>query len=125
MSLPMIVHAVTATLLTAMAVLQLNDPDPLLWFVVYLCAAAMPIANIFRYRLPTLYKITIGLVLACLLMSGPGFFEYLTSGDYASITGKMLAEKPYVESAREFLGASFALAVLFSCRDWHSTSGEA
>ena len=57
--------------------------------------------------------VAVGMVLAGLLIAAPGSIDYLTSGDYASISGEMMAEKAYVESAREFIGLLMAAACLF------------
>lgn len=48
------------------------------------------------------------MAVAGLLISWPGFLDCLTSGDYAAIGGQMMSEKPYVESAHEFLGLLIA-----------------
>jgi hypothetical protein len=94
----------------AIAAVQLNDADPIYWAAVYLIAAIVPAARVAGYQLPTTCKIAFGMVVAGLLISSPGFLDYLTSGDYAAIGGQMMVEKPYVESAREFLGLLIAAA---------------
>ena len=108
-----VVHAVIAIIFLTMAGIQLNDPDPAYWIVVYAVVAAIPAAMIFDRRLATTAAVAGGLVLAGLLIAAPGFVDYLTSGDYGSIGGKMMAEKPYVEPAREFLGLLIAAIALF------------
>lgn len=95
-----------------MAVVQLNDPDPTYWIVVYAVVASIPAARAFDRRLETTSVVGFGLVLAGLLIAGPGFIDYIVSQDYASITGKMMADKPYVEAAREFIGLLMASACL-------------
>jgi len=107
------VHGTVAILFLVMAVIQLNDPDPVYWFAVYALVAVVPAARIFNRRLPGTSAVAGGMVLAGLLIAAPGFVDYLGSGDYASISGKMMAEKPYVESAREFLGLLIAAVGLF------------
>lgn len=87
-----------------MAAIQLNDPDPLYWVAVYLAAALLSGALCFGSRLQTLSKVVLGMVLAGLLISGPGVIEYFAAQDYSSIYGSMSGDKPYVESAREFGG---------------------
>ena len=44
------------------------------------------------------------MVIAGLLISAPGFSDYLRSGNLGSIYGEMLDSAPYIEYAREFLG---------------------
>ncbi|MGI9328944.1 MAG: transmembrane 220 family protein [Pseudomonadales bacterium] len=103
----------------AIAVLQINDPDPILWTTVYLAIAVMPATKIFGYRLPIPFWITVGVAIACLIVSLPGFLEYLKSLDFASIGGEMSTDKPYVEPAREFLGVATGAICLLVYRNWH------
>ena len=112
-------HASVAILFAVMAALQINDPDPLLWFIAYLAIASMPAARIFGRRLPVPFWITVGLVVACLLISLSGFSEYLNSGDFASIGGEMSTDKPYVEPAREFVGIAMGAICLIFYSGWH------
>jgi len=106
------VHVIMALLFVITAALQLNDPDPLYWVTVYLAAGVVAVAA-FRGRfLKTLSKVSIGLALAGLLISIPGTGEYFGADDYGSIYGGMSAEKPYIESAREFGGLFIAVAYL-------------
>ncbi len=107
-----------------MAAIQMNDPDPLLWLTVYLAIAVVPASRIFGMRLPVPFGIVVGLVSAALLLSFPGFVDYMRSGDYASLTGGMSAEKPYVESAREFLGTAIGAVCLLFYRRWHLSSAD-
>ena len=105
-------HIMASLLFFTMAAIQLNDPDPLYWVVAYLTAAIIAGGLCFGKRQETLSKVSMGMILAGLLMSGPGAMEYFASGDYGSIYGSMLAAKPYVESAREFGGLLIAFIYL-------------
>ncbi|HUU73061.1 MAG TPA: transmembrane 220 family protein [Burkholderiales bacterium] len=107
-------HAVFTLVFVMMAAIQLNDPDPTYWIAVYALVAAIPAARIFGRRLPGISVLTAGMVLAGMLIAGPGFIDFLVSGDYASINDKMSAEKPYVESAREFIGLLMAAVCLIA-----------
>lgn len=113
-----IVHAVVALFILTMGLIQFNDPDPAYWVTVYAVVAVIPAARIFGRRLPKTSLVAAGMVLSGLLIAAPGFIDYLTSGDYSSIGGKMMAVKPYVESAREFLGLVIAAAVLSVYNKW-------
>lgn len=108
-------HLIASLLFLTMAVIQLNDPDPYYWVVVYITAAVIPAGLCLGKRLETLSKIAIGMILAGLIISGPGAVDYFVSEDYASIYGSMLNAKPYVESAREFGGLmiTFVYIALF------------
>ena len=91
-----------------MAVIQLNDPDPLYWFVVYIMVMIVSLAKFFNRPIDMFAKVTTGMVLAGLLISVTGVIEYFTAEDFGSITGRMTVEKPYIESAREFGGLFIA-----------------
>ncbi len=105
-------HVAVALLFVAMAALQINDPDPLFWLTAYLVIGMIPGATAFGYRLPVVFGVAAGMVIAGLLLSLPGFFDFLNSGDYASVRAEMSAEKPYIEPAREFLGISIGALCL-------------
>ncbi len=107
-----LVHAIVALAFLIMAAIQFNDPDPVYWVAVYAVVAAVPAARIFGHSLPTTSAVAGGMVLAGLLIAAPGVVDYLASGDYSSIDEKMMDEKPYVESAREFIGLLIAAAGL-------------
>jgi len=98
--------------MAAFAVLQLNDPDPLVWIAAYamvaLCVAA-PVARGWALRSTWL---TGGMLLTLALIALPGFVDYLSSGDPGSIAAEMSPDQPHVEPAREFIGVLIALAVL-------------
>ncbi len=118
-------HASVSMLFVAMAALQLNDPDPLLWVVVYLAIAVIAGARIFDLRLPAVFWVTVGMAAACLMISLPGFLAYLVSGDLASVGGEMSPHKPYVEPAREFLGIVIGAISLFFYRNGHGLATSA
>ena len=107
-------HAIVALVFVMMAAIQLNDPDPAYWVAVYVAIAAVPLARVLRRRLPNVALLAGGMVLAGLLIAMPGFVDFLVSGDYASINDKMTPEKPYVESAREFIGLLMAAICLIA-----------
>ncbi len=118
-------HALVSIVFLAMAALQLNDPDPLLWVTVYLCVAVMPIARALGHRLHGAFWVTSGIAFACLIISLPGFIEYLRLEDFASLGDEMSTEKPHIESAREFLGVAIAAVCLFFYRGWHVKTRDA
>jgi len=89
-----------------MAAVQINDPDPAYWILVYGATALLG-----RFTCVGT-AMAIGAAGVGLLDALPGFVQYFLSGDPESLTGAMLAEKPWVEPAREFLGLAMALAAL-------------
>jgi len=109
-------HSVAAALLLVMAAIQFNDPDPIYWVTVYAVAAIIPIGQLIGRRFPALWTLVMGMIIAGLLMSLPGFWNYLTADDFLSITREMLGDKPYVEYGREFLGLMIAALLLLPYR---------
>ncbi len=107
-----ITHFALTGLFLLMAYIQLNDPDPVYWTTVYIAVASIPALALLGQRSFAHQLIVLGGVLAGLLMSFTGFVEFLLSKDYASLTGAMSADKPYVEHAREFIGLCMALVCL-------------
>lgn len=98
------------------ALLQLNDPDPLVWVVAYGLAAiciAVPPSRSWSMQGAWLSG---GVLLALALGALPGFFDYLSSGDLGSIVAEMSPDRPHVEPAREFLGVVIAGIMLIVSR---------
>ena len=97
-----------------MAVIQFNDPDPLYWFTVYAATAIVTLAVALGRPLPRFALVVLGLVIAGMLIAAPGILQYVQSGDFASINDKMRPDKPYIESAREFIGLAIAGTALLA-----------
>ena len=90
------------------AALQFNDPDPLYWSVAY-SAAALACARFAIGSGPrTLVWLVLGVTLAGVLSTAPGFAGWLREG--GSLTADM--GQPYVEQAREFIGIGVASVAL-------------
>jgi hypothetical protein len=109
-----VLHAIVAVVFLMMAAIQLNDPDPAYWMAVYAAVAAVPLARVLHRRLPSVSLIADGMVLAGLIIAVPGFVDFLVSRDFTSINDKMTPDKPYVESAREFIGLLMAAICLMA-----------
>jgi hypothetical protein len=101
-----------AALIAAFALLQLNDPDPVIWVMAYglvaFCIAVPPHLSLWR----DLSWLTGGVLLTLALLSFPGFLDYLLSRDPSSIFAEMSPDMPHIEPAREFLGLVIAGAAL-------------
>ena len=115
-----VIDIVFVAVLALSAALQINDPDPVYWVAVYAVGALVPLLHCFGRDAPFLAGLTIGMILTGMMYAGPGFVDYLESGDFRSITSSMDGSARYVEPAREFLGLLIALAIVgsYPIRRW-------
>ncbi len=95
------------------AFVQLNDPDPVLWIIIYLSMAAICILAIFKKY----YKIAMAVLAAGYLVYAvilfPGLVEWLQSKDKSLLFDDLAKmQHLYIEESREFLGLVICLAVL-------------
>lgn len=94
------------------AILQLNDPDPILWSSIYgIIACTFLYAN-FK-QIPHLF---IWLAIIVLIIYAGVHFSYFMDWiqieNKNEIFGEMVYEKPYLEGTREFLGLLLAAIAL-------------
>ncbi len=92
--------------------LQFNDPDPLIWVMVYGTVAVFFAASNF-ITIPKIvfYTLILGLILFS-IMHFDFFTTWLKSDDKSELVGDMVYEKPYIEGAREFMGLLIAIGAL-------------
>jgi Transmembrane family 220, helix len=108
-----IVNFILAVIFLLFAFVQINDPDPVIWILIYGVMAVLSIMAIFKFY-PT--KFIIGLLVLYILYSIvyiPGVLEWLKQDNKALLfddVAKM--HYPYVEEAREFLGLWICIIVL-------------
>jgi hypothetical protein len=103
-------HVAAFLLLITAAALQLNDPDPLYWGGFYLVCALVPLLAIFRINSWILYALCGIYGLVVIIPTVDGFIQDLQLAE--PLLQQMSADKPYIEEAREFLGALIALALI-------------
>lgn len=108
-----ILNYIFCFLFLSFAILQLNDPDGVLWFFIYFIVAAICWWSNFK-KLPTG---VLFFVLICLFAYAAFHFslfvDYVQANNKEEIFGEMVYEKPYLEGSREFIGlllASIAVA---------------
>lgn len=97
------------------AILQYNDPDPLLWGAYYLALGLFAILCSIGLRLRLGF---ISLVMASILLLGsswPGVRQYLANKDGQTLSNAMSKEYPYIEQTREFGGAAVGLVAAIFC----------
>lgn len=108
----MFYHLPAFLLLSTAAALQLNDPDPLFWGGFYLLCALVPLLAIFKIHSRLLYGLCFLYGIAAMALTSGGSVEYLQHAHEESLTQAMGPDKPYIEEAREFLGAVIALCII-------------
>jgi len=96
-----------------MAFLQVNDPNPILWILIYGAMASVCIMAIFEYYIPLLMAIlTLGYLIYCFLL-WPGFSVWLASDDKAMLFREIAKmQNTYIEESRKFLGLLICLFTL-------------
>lgn len=97
------VNFLVAALFLTFAVVQLNDPDPLAWVLLYGFVGVVALfAGLGRYNR---YVLLAGLAVCAvwLIFLIPEFVNWVQMG-MPTITGSMKAEEPHIEYTREFLG---------------------
>ncbi|ANW96044.1 hypothetical protein AXE80_07030 [Wenyingzhuangia fucanilytica] len=96
----------------AFALLQLNDPDPIIWFSIYLTISLICLLVNFIH---ISNKIIIAYIIILILYAGAHFsylIDWLHTSQKDEIFGKMVYEKPYLEGSREFIGLAMGIAGL-------------
>lgn len=102
-----------AVLFLLFAIVQLNDPDPLMWIVVYGAMAVISVMAFYRrYPLGVMTALAAGYLIMTALHFD-GFSDWLASPDRRLLFDDLAKmQYPYIEEAREFLGLLICIAVL-------------
>ena len=102
-----------ALMFMVFAGLQVNDPDPVLWILIYGVMAVLSVMGIFEYYNR---KLMIGLAvmfLVYMVILFPGVAEWLQQENKSVLFDDVMKmEYPYIEESREFLGLLICLIVL-------------
>ena len=107
-----IIDPIFALVLLSFAVIQLNDPDPLFWFSLYAICALGPLITIFQPFNHPLFWIGVGFCLAGVAVTLSGGLDYLKYASQEPLMQEMDVEKPYIEQAREVIGAFVSLVII-------------
>jgi uncharacterized membrane protein len=102
-----------AVMFIVFAALQVNDPDPVLWILIYGAMSVISVMAIFEYYNR---KLIIGLsvlYVVYLVILLPGVSEWLKQDDKSVLFDEgMKMQHLYIEESREFLGLLICLLVL-------------
>lgn len=102
------------------AYVQLNDPDPAIWFSIYLMIAVFfGFSNFYPVPNILLYSAVIGLLIFSVFHFNY-FYEWIRSNEKSELFGEMVYDKPYIEGTKEFLGLFLAIgSLLYLLRSKH------
>ena len=90
------------------AVLQLNDPDGLLWFSIYFIVSLICLYNTFKAIPKSILILSIIALMTYSAFHFSLFIDYLNTENKEEIFGEMVYNKPYLEGSREFIGLLLA-----------------
>ncbi|MGI9531526.1 transmembrane 220 family protein [Lutimonas sp.] len=94
------------------AYLQLNDPDPVIWVLVYgTVALFFALSNFIKIPKIVFYLVILAMILFSLMHFG-FFTDWLKSDDKSELVGEMVYKKPYIEGTREFMGLLIGIVAL-------------
>lgn len=107
-----------AVIFLSFAFMQLNDPDPVRWMLIYgLVALVSLLAGHGMYCRDDVLMAGLVACVVWTLVLLPEFISWIQMG-MPTITGSMKAEEPHIEYTREFLGLILcALVLLVNLRD--------
>ena len=108
-----IVNILLAIMFLGFASLQLNDPDPAIWILIYGSMAAVCAMAAYKfYFRPLMLILALGYTIYCIIL-WPGVLDWLNSPDRSLLFDDLAKMQfPYIEESREFLGLLICLAAL-------------
>ena len=98
------------------ASLQLNDPDPITWILIYGAMAVVCVMAAFDYYIRWLMIVQlIGYAVYAIILI-PSFWTWLSSPDRSLLFDDLAKMQfPYIEESREFLGLLICITVVIVC----------
>jgi Transmembrane family 220, helix len=108
-----IINFLLAILFLVFAFVQVNDPDPLLWILIYGNMAILCILAMFRMHFKSWLIATGVLYLIYSSILFPGALEWFQSPDKSLLFDDLAKmQNLYIEETREFLGLLICISVL-------------
>jgi hypothetical protein len=108
-------NIILSILFIIFAALQYNDPDPFLWFPIYLLAAFLcwRASQGIHHRSLYITAISIYIIYAIyLVFEKNGVIAWASEHAAESLVTTMKAEKPWIEETREFGGLVILIAAM-------------
>jgi len=106
-----VVDVILVILFVLFAIVQWNDPDSLLWILMYLAVAgvaAQPLIGKYYEKLTIGF---LGVLVVSLLTYVPAVIDWFSDG-MPTITGSMKASSKYIELVREFFGLLISIVAV-------------
>lgn len=102
-----------ALLFLVFAFVQVNDPDPLLWILIYGNMAVLSILAMFNMQFKYWQLITAVIYVAYAAVLAEGAWQWWQSPDRSLLFDEIAKmQNIYIEETREFLGLLICLVVL-------------
>lgn len=108
-----IVNLVLAVMFLAFAFLQINDPDPILWILIYGSMAVICVLAAFRIYSRIAIILLMGGFIGFSIIYLPAMREWIAQDDRSVLFDDLAKmEHLYIEESREFLGLMICVLVL-------------
>ena len=108
-----ILNALLAIMFMGFAFVQVNDPDPIKWILIYGAMAAASVMAIFEFYIPKLLWFLAAGYLIYAVILFPGVMDWYNSADRALLFDDLAKmQHQYIEEAREFFGLMICLTVI-------------
>lgn len=106
-------NLVLAVVFVLFAFVQVNDPDPVLWILIYGVMAVACVLAAFGYYYSKVLMVILIVYVAYSLVFISGVAEWLRSENKGLLFDDIAKmQYPYIEESREFLGLFICIAVL-------------
>lgn len=106
-------NLILAVLFIVFAFVQINDPDPVLWILIYGVMAVACVLAAFNYYYTKVLLVILVAYISYSLVFFSGVIEWMHSDDKALLFDDIAKmQYPYIEESREFLGLFICIAVL-------------
>jgi hypothetical protein len=108
-----IINLVLAVMFLLFAFVQINDPDPVVWILIYGAMAVVCILAAFGHYSRIALALLFVAFVAYAIILVPGFNEWLRQHNKSALFDDIAKmEHLYIEETREFLGLLICLIVL-------------
>lgn len=106
-------HLLLSLMFLAFALVQINDPDPLLWILIYLAMTVIcALAAVNKFYTKIMIALVVGYLVYMSILF-PGAMDWYRSPDRSLLFDDIAKmQYPYIEESREFLGLFICEVVL-------------